>query len=177
MNEAIRSHTVRSNDASLFILLCEGQHIPSTTVHWFHNLNTSVPCPGHETCIHHDKPAIWKGYAPVLMFRSKWKWRDFSASGLLNYVRRFDHSQWWRRALELTQNVNELCDTGKRGMAFVLKRPDYRRNAPLELEYLDVPPLKLPDVLNFDPRAVMERAFNKIGDKQGEIAGGENNVA
>ncbi len=173
MNETIRSHTVRSNDASVCILLCNGPEIPTTFVHWVHEQNTSLPCPGESECVFHDKALIWKGYAPVLIFKHVWQWKGFAVADAMNAVRRFNYSQWHRRCLELTQNCADLCEIGKRGMPFVIKRPDWRRNAPLELQPLDLPPLVVPDIVDFDPKRVMERAFNGNGKRKEEKGGTE----
>jgi hypothetical protein len=161
MNAATRCHTVRAGDTHLAILLCDGGDIPSTNVHWLHEHNTSIPCEGDTSCPYHDRQLIWKGYPPVLLFRHTWKHGASTVDELTVHVRRFDYSKWWRRALEITQNVRDLCDIGKRGSAFIIQRPSFRRNAPVEFQPINHPLLPLPEALNFDPRPVMEACFNR----------------
>lgn len=161
LNSAVRSHTVRKGECGLFIVLCDGPKIPSTSVHWFHDLNTSIPCPGEATCKHHHKQLLWKGYPPVLMYGAPMKFDVPTPTQLETIVRGFRFENWRRRVLELTQNVNDLCNVLKRGQAFILQRPDYARNSPLQYRLVNLPPVILPEAINFNSVAIMENCFNK----------------
>jgi len=160
MNEPIRMHSIRKDESRLFILLCDGQEIPSLYTHWLLDQRRSVPCDGDDHCQHHARPLIWKAYAPVLMYKNKWSY-GASTSAAPTLIRNHVAESFHRRALELTHNVGSILEQLKRGDAFILKRGGSKPNDPLEWINLEAH-IDPPRELYFDVRRVVERAMKGV---------------